>query len=311
MTIAQLKYVLEIAKTCSINKAAQNLFIPHSALSNAIRNLERELGNEIFTRTPKGVTLTPFGHRIVAYLRPLQIQLDQLDMFFEENKRNEISFSVASMGFPFVSVLCGNLLEKYKNECICIQQYEEYEPDIPTLIADRIAEIGVYRTWSCYLPAEEQKFRAQKIQFYSLASLEIGITVGRKNPLFYQEKDSISPESLAGYPVIVYSGQSDGPYSDIFRKLGIPRAHQRIATTSRAAIFEYLNTTCGYYLNSIYSDSIYQSSPKTADSRRIFRLENCNIRSEIGWMKHQDYILSDVAKEFVHGLKEYFSKSGI
>lgn len=64
-------------------------------------------------------------------------------------------------------------------------------------------------------------------------------------------------------------------------------------------------------LNSIYSDSIYQSSPETADSRRIFRLENCNIRSEIGWMKHQDYILSDVAKEFVHGLKEYFSKSGI
>ena len=53
MTIAQLKYILEIAKTSSINKAAQNLFIPHSALSNAIQNLERELGNEIFIRTPK------------------------------------------------------------------------------------------------------------------------------------------------------------------------------------------------------------------------------------------------------------------
>lgn len=306
MTIAQLKYVLEIAKTSSINKAAQNLFISHSALSNSIHNLEQELGNQIFLRTHKGVKLTPFGYRIVAYLKPLQMQLDQLNMFFEENKRNEVCFSVASMGFPFVSALCGKLLEKYKNECVCIQQYEEYEPDVPTLVADRLAEIGVYRTWSCYLPAEEQQFKVKKIQFNSLASLEVGITVGRQNPLFYLEQDSIPPELLAGYPVILYSGQASGPYSDIFRKLGIPRARQRLATTSRAAIFEHLNTTDGYYLNSIYSNNTYQSNPETASNRRTFRLQNCSIRSEIGWMKHQDYILSDVAMEFVQGLKEYF-----
>ena len=40
MTINQLKYVVEVAKAGSINKAATNLFISQSVVSTAITSLE-------------------------------------------------------------------------------------------------------------------------------------------------------------------------------------------------------------------------------------------------------------------------------
>ena len=43
VTLEQLNYVIEVSKTGSMNKAANNLFISQSTLSVSIQNLEKEL----------------------------------------------------------------------------------------------------------------------------------------------------------------------------------------------------------------------------------------------------------------------------
>ena len=58
MTIQQLQYVLEISRTGSVSKAAKTLYLSQPNLSNAIKNLENELGITIFERTPMGMQLT-------------------------------------------------------------------------------------------------------------------------------------------------------------------------------------------------------------------------------------------------------------
>ncbi len=58
MTFLQLNYVTEIYNCGSINKAAQNLFVSQSSLSNSIRELEDELGIKIFIRSNRGIILT-------------------------------------------------------------------------------------------------------------------------------------------------------------------------------------------------------------------------------------------------------------
>ena len=65
MTLVQFKYVLEIAKTGSVNQAANNLFVSQSVLSNALKTLEKELGQLIFYRMTTGMQLTPFGDRFL------------------------------------------------------------------------------------------------------------------------------------------------------------------------------------------------------------------------------------------------------
>ena len=48
MNIQQLTYIVEIANCKSISRAAEYLFVSQPALSQQIRNLEKELGYRVF-----------------------------------------------------------------------------------------------------------------------------------------------------------------------------------------------------------------------------------------------------------------------
>ena len=48
MNLSYLKYAVEVEKTGSITKAAQNFYMNQPHLSKIIRELERELGEDIF-----------------------------------------------------------------------------------------------------------------------------------------------------------------------------------------------------------------------------------------------------------------------
>jgi len=56
------------AKTGSISKAAQQLFISQPAISHSIKQLETKLQGQLFFRTAKGVTLTAEGEVLFTYI---------------------------------------------------------------------------------------------------------------------------------------------------------------------------------------------------------------------------------------------------
>lgn len=58
MTLLQLRYAITVADSRSMNQAAQKLFISQPSLSAAIRELEDEVGIEIFRRTNRGIQVT-------------------------------------------------------------------------------------------------------------------------------------------------------------------------------------------------------------------------------------------------------------
>ena len=58
MTLQQLRYVISIAKNKSMNKAAEELFVSQPSLSSSIKDLEDEIGIELFLRTNRGVLIT-------------------------------------------------------------------------------------------------------------------------------------------------------------------------------------------------------------------------------------------------------------
>lgn len=61
MELRQLEYFKQIADTHSFNEAARHLNMSQPPLSYQIRQLEEELGVQLFERTSKGVTLTNAG----------------------------------------------------------------------------------------------------------------------------------------------------------------------------------------------------------------------------------------------------------
>jgi LysR family transcriptional regulator, benzoate and cis,cis-muconate-responsive activator of ben and cat genes len=65
----QLQYFVTVAEDGQMTRAARRLHIAQPALSQAISQLESELGLELLVRHPRGVTLTPAGEAFLPKAR--------------------------------------------------------------------------------------------------------------------------------------------------------------------------------------------------------------------------------------------------
>ena len=77
MNILHMKYAVEVARTGSLNLAAETLFIAQPNLSRAIKSLEGELGITIFERTARGMVLTAEGEEFIGYAKQVVEQYHQ------------------------------------------------------------------------------------------------------------------------------------------------------------------------------------------------------------------------------------------
>lgn len=66
-TIRQLQYFVAAAERGSVSGAAQNLSISQSSVTEAIKELETDLGVALFERHPRGLTITHKGHQFLRH----------------------------------------------------------------------------------------------------------------------------------------------------------------------------------------------------------------------------------------------------
>ncbi|GAB2563761.1 LysR family transcriptional regulator [Leucobacter ruminantium] len=68
MNTESLRYVQAVVETGSFSAAARAYGVTQPALSNGIARLEEHLGESLFERSPRGVSLTPFGAFLLPYI---------------------------------------------------------------------------------------------------------------------------------------------------------------------------------------------------------------------------------------------------
>ncbi|MFI2032267.1 LysR family transcriptional regulator [Streptomyces buecherae] len=73
MSLRQYEYALAVAEEGSVTAAAERLHVAQPSVSQQIRGLERELGVELFARTPTGLVPTVVGR---AFLREAEIAVN-------------------------------------------------------------------------------------------------------------------------------------------------------------------------------------------------------------------------------------------
>ncbi|WP_214325222.1 LysR family transcriptional regulator [Nonomuraea sediminis] len=69
MELRQLEYFVAVAEEAGFTKAAARLHVAQPGVSAQIRQLERELGQELFDRSGRSVRLTPVGKAVLPYAR--------------------------------------------------------------------------------------------------------------------------------------------------------------------------------------------------------------------------------------------------
>lgn len=67
MRTEYLEYLLDIYKTLSLTKTADNFYTSHQVINNAIKSLEKELNIIILNRSPKGVSFTDAGFMVCQF----------------------------------------------------------------------------------------------------------------------------------------------------------------------------------------------------------------------------------------------------
>ena len=75
MTTKQIDYCIELARTESFSRGAENMFVSQPTFSYQIKLLEEEVGFEIFARNGKGASLTPAGQQFVTYLANMREEM--------------------------------------------------------------------------------------------------------------------------------------------------------------------------------------------------------------------------------------------
>ncbi|MDR0689191.1 MAG: LysR family transcriptional regulator [Spirochaetaceae bacterium] len=95
MNTLHLKYSVEIERTRSITKAAENLYMAQPNLSKAVKELEETIGFTIFQRTSKGVVPTPKGVDFLAHARSILEQIEKIESLSNAGGVNKQNFNIS------------------------------------------------------------------------------------------------------------------------------------------------------------------------------------------------------------------------
>jgi DNA-binding transcriptional LysR family regulator len=89
------KYAIEIERTRSITKAAENLYMAQPNLSKAVKELEDTIGFSIFERNSKGVIPTRKGLEFLVYARKILEDMEQINRLTETENPERQDFSIS------------------------------------------------------------------------------------------------------------------------------------------------------------------------------------------------------------------------
>ena len=115
-SIKQLNYALAVAKRLHFKKAADDCFVSPSTLSNAIAELENQIGFQIFERTNKKVIVTKLGLELLKKVETIQFHIEDIKNLGEKQKAplsSPLTIGIIPTIGPYLLPLVLPKLKKY------------------------------------------------------------------------------------------------------------------------------------------------------------------------------------------------------
>ena len=151
--LLQLKYAVEVEKTGSISKAAENLYMNQPNLSKSIRELEDDLGIAIFDRTAKGVVPTERGREFLGYARSILSQIAEMEALYKKSDEKKTRFDLCAPRASYVSQALTEVILSLGPDADYSVDYREAGA-MRTIkqVANGVNQLGVIRYQTIYEP---------------------------------------------------------------------------------------------------------------------------------------------------------------
>lgn len=202
MNIQYLKYVVEVDKMGSINKAAKNLYMGQPNLSAAIKELEKDLGISIFYRSKKGVFPTKEGEKFLVYAKKIISDINQLESLYTANTDSTIRFSIAACRATYITMAVSNFINDLKNKKEMTVNFNETNSlNVIYEVANGNAEIGIIRCQNIHENFFVSLLKSKNLIFEPLWEFKMLLTFSENHPLALKKK--IKAEMLKKYIEII------------------------------------------------------------------------------------------------------------
>ena len=299
MTLQQLKYALTIADCNSINEASKQLFISQPSLSETIRELETELGFDIFLRSNRGIVITPEGEEFLGYARQVTEQFGLLKSKYIDKKTKE-KFSVSTQHYTFAVQAFVETVKKTGMEQYEFAVHETTTTSVIENVKNFKSEIGVLYQNDFNEKVLNKMFRENGLEFIELFQCDTFVYLWSGHPLAGQQV--ISMEELDKYPCLSFDqGKNNSLY--LAEEMKSTYDYRRlIKANDRATLLNLMRGLNAYTLCS----GIICEDLNGNDYMAIPLRETEKMR--IGYLKRKGVKISHIGEIYIEELKKYKEK---
>ena len=217
-------------------------------LSNAIKELEEEVGIQLLIRSKLGVTLTEDGREFMIYARQILDQVQLLETRYHKNTSRKQTFSVSAQHYAFVVHAFVELLKSVDSKEYQFTLRETETQNILDDLAKFKSELGILYLNDFNRKVLLKLFKENDLIFTPLFVATPHVFVSRYNPL--AEKKIITLEDLEDYPYLSYEQGENNSFYFAEEILSTTSHYKSIKVSDRATIFNLMVGLNGYTISS-------------------------------------------------------------
>lgn len=302
MRIQQLEYLEKIVATGSMNEAAKQLFISQPSLSQAIKELEKEYGLQIFYRSKVGLVLTSEGREFMNYARMVLDQVNVLNGRFKNETARKHIFSVSAQHYAFVVHAFVELVKQEGKDTYQFTLRETITENTLNDVQHFKSELGVIYLNDFNSVVLKRLISEKDLEFVPLFDAKPHVFVGRDNPL--TQKSRLTLADLEDYPYLSYEqGDTNSFYYSEEILSTLPRK-KHIQISDRATIFNLMVGLNGYTISSGIISS------ELNDEKIVAIPLDVDDHMTLGYLRHRRIELSSMAEKYLCLLKQHIRNYG-
>lgn len=203
MNILHMKYAVEVAKLGSLNKAAETLLIAQPNISRSIKELEADLGITIFTRSAKGMVLTPDGEEFINYAQSILRQIDDVENLYKKTSPKKQKFSISVPRACYISAAFADFSKCISEDAAEIFYKETNTKDTIDNVLNSDYKLGIIRYAKNYDNFFKSMLEEKSLSYEMVAEFSYVLLMSRENPL--AEKENITYADLSSYIEIAHA----------------------------------------------------------------------------------------------------------
>ncbi len=249
MNLLYLQYAVEIEKTGSVNKAAENLYMGQPNLSRAIKELEATLGITIFARSSKGMVPTPQGEEFLHYAKKVLNEVDIIENLYKNGESRKKHFSISVPRASYIT----HAFAEFSKKVDCYEKTELFYKETNALravknILEHDYHLGIIR-YACKNHANFKKMLEEKgLVFETITEFTYRLVMSVNHPLANLEE--IHYSDLTRYTEIAHADPYVPSISmSAIKKEELPdNTNHRIFVFERASQFELLSDNTNTFM---------------------------------------------------------------